>query len=190
MRHRLAAFDLDIICLRDLESEGKTLPQVTENGATPLDNARIKALAYYEAFGMPVFSCDSGLYIEGIPAEEQPGTHVRTIQGKYCTDEEMLLYYTGLARKYGNPRARYRNAICLVQDADHVYPAMEESMASQPFWLTDHPHKDGIREKGFPLDCISVDVQTGKYFYDLEDEHVDQVAVEDGFLDFFARFCK
>ena len=98
-----------------------------------------------------------------------------------------MRYYSGMAEKYGNLRARYRNAICLVLDENHVYPAMEESMASQPFLIISSPHEDGIRKKGFPLDCISVDIRTGKYFYDLEDGQLEQMAVEDGFLEFFRK---
>lgn len=181
MRNRLEGLNLEILGLRDID---KRIPEVEENGVTPLENARVKAHAYYEAFGMPVFSCDSGLYFEGVPEEIQPGVHVRTVNGKYLTDEEMLEYYTGLARKYGDLKARYRNAICLVMDRDHVYESMEESLASQPFLLTARPHSK-VRHKGFPLDSLSVDIETGEYFYDLEEEQVDQVAVEDGFLQFF-----
>ena len=31
-------------------------------------------------------------------------------------------------------------------------------------------------------------MKTGKYFYDLEEGKIDQVAVEDGFLDFFKNY--
>lgn len=181
MRNRLAELDVEILGLQDIDRE---IPEVKEDGATPLENARMKALAYYEAFGIPVFSCDSGLYFEGVPEEIQPGVHVRTVNGKYLTDEEMLEYYIGLARKYGDLRARYRNAICLVMDREHVYESMAESLASQLFLLTARPHSE-VRHKGFPLDSLSVDLETGEYFYDLEEEQVDQVAVEDGFLQFF-----
>ena len=87
MRHRLEGLNLEILGLRDID---KRIPEVEENGVTPLENARVKAHAYYETFGMPVFSCDSGLYFEGVPEEIQPGVHVRTVNGKYLTDEEML----------------------------------------------------------------------------------------------------
>lgn len=184
MKRRLSELDIEIIGLKDL---GKDIPKVVEDGSTPLENARKKALKYYEAFKMPVFSCDSGLYIDEIPRELQPGIHVRTINGKYLTDEEMLEYYSGLARKYGDLTARYRNAICLVLDDEHIYQTMEESMASQPFIITSVSHS--IHKEGFPLDSLSIDIKTGKYYYDLEHDELDQVAVEDGFLDFFRAYC-
>ncbi len=182
MRRRLAEFDIEIIGLKDLDMP---IPEVVEDGKTPLENAEKKALDYYEALGIPVFSCDSGLYLEGVTEEEQPGIHVRTIGGKYLSDEEMLEHYTGLAKKYGNLTARYCNAICLVMDSEHVYKAMEESMASEPFIITDKPH--AFRKKGFPLDSISIDIKSGKYYYDLENNELDKVAVEDGFKEFFKK---
>ena len=182
MRNRLADLDIEIIGLKDLNIP---LPQVEEDGNTPLENAEKKARAYFEAFHMPVFSCGSGLYLDKVTEAEQPGIHVRTINGKYLTDEEMLEHYGGLARKYGNLTARYRNAICLVLDKEHVYKAMEESMASEPFLLIDKPHP--FRKKGFPLDSLSIDIKSGKYYYDLENNELDKVAVEEGFREFFQK---
>ncbi len=183
MRRRLAFMPVEIIGLKDMDTE---LPAIAEDGKTPLENARKKAAAYYETFHIPVFSCDSGLYIDGLPEDIQPGVHVRTVNGKYLSDEEMLAYYSGLAGKYGDLTARYRNAICFVKDREHIYEAMEKSMESEPFILTEKPHKN--RKKGFPLDSLSIDRKTGKYYYDLDDGELDEVAVEDGFIEFFRKY--
>lgn len=184
MRRRLEELNIEIIGLKDIDME---IPEIEEDGETPLENARKKALGYYHAFQIPVFSCDSGLYIENIPEEIQPGVHVRTIQGKYLTDDEMLDYYTKLAAKYGDLKARYRNAICLVMDEKHIYEGMEENMASEPFLITSKPHST-IRKEGFPIDSISIDIKTGKYYYDLEEDELDQFAIEDGVLEFFKKY--
>ncbi|EFF67505.1 hypothetical protein BUTYVIB_02372 [Eshraghiella crossota DSM 2876] len=186
MRSRLKQLDIELIGLDDLRAEGKTIPQVVEDGKSPLENARLKAIAYYEAFHIPVFSCDSGLYFDNVPEAIQPGVHVRNVNGKCLTDDEMIDYYSGLVKIYGNLVARYRNAICFVQDDTHIYEAMEPSMESEKFILTDKPHSI-VRKKGFPLDSISLDIKTNKYYYDLPVDRLEQVAVEDGFLDFFKR---
>ena len=186
MRSRLKQLDIELIGLDDLRAEGKTIPQVVEDGKSPLENARLKATAYYEAFHIPVFSCDSGLYFDNVSEAIQPGVHVRNVNGKCLTDDEMIDYYSGLVKIYGNLVARYRNAICFVQDDTHIYEAMEPSMESEKFILTDKPHS-AIRKKGFPLDSISLDIKTNKYYYDLPTDRLEQVAVEDGFLDFFKR---
>lgn len=187
MRKRLGTLDIEIIGLNDL---GKNIPDVPETGQTPLENARKKAYTYYRAFQMPVFSCDSGLYFDNVPDDIQPGVHVRNVNGKILSDEEMLLYYSGLAKKYGDLTARYKNAICFVKDEEHIFEAMEPSMESERFIIASRSHKNGIVKKGFPLDCLSVNIKTGKYYYDMAEEELDKVAVEDGFLEFFKKVLK
>ena len=189
MQNRLLELGIELISLSDLRAQGVEIPNVPETGNTPLENARQKALAYYEAFRMPVFSCDSGLYFEDVPEEIQPGVHVRTVNGVYLTDEQMLNHYIGLVKRYGRLTAKYRNAICYVQDEKHTYEAMEPDMESGKFWLTDTPHSS-VRREGFPLDSISLDPLSGKYFYDLPETAVDQVAVEEGFLTFFQKIIE
>lgn len=185
MRSRLESlnqkYGVELIGLKDLEAE---IPQVPEDGSTPLENAHQKAVAYYKAFHIPVFSCDSGLYFDNVSDADQPGVHVRTVHGRSLTDEEMLAYYSGLARKYGNLTARYKNAICFVCDDTQLFEAMEPSMESEKFLIVAEPHSS-IRKQGFPLDSLSVDIRTGKYYYDLPEQALEQVAVEDGFLQFF-----
>lgn len=189
MRSRLETIGIELIGLNDLRAEGKAVPEVIESGRTPLENARLKAEAYYKAFGMPVFSCDSGLYFDNVPDEIQPGVHVRNVNGRCLSDEEMVEYYSGLARRYGDLIASYKNAICFIIDENHIYESMDDLMASEKFILTDKPHS-AIRKKGFPLDCMSIDIKTHKYYYDLADDELEQFAVEDGVLRFFEKIIK
>ena len=184
MKIRLEPLGIDLIGLEDVKKKGYTVPSVSETGNTPLENARQKAMAYYQAFKMPVFSCDSGLYFDEVPDEIQPGVHVRNVNGRCLSDDEMIAYYTGLAKQYGNLTAYYKNAICLVLDETQIFETMDPSIASEPVILTDTPHSK-IRKAGFPLDCISLDLKTGKYYYDMPKEELEQLAVEDGVLAFF-----
>lgn len=182
MKKRLSGVGITLVGLKDLGCE---IPEVVEDGKTPLENARKKAVVYFEAFRIPVFSCDSGLYIDGVPENEQPGVHVRRVNGKVLSDEQMIVHYSSLAKKYGNPTARYRNAICFVADEKHIYEAMEPSMGSSAFILTSKPYP--VMKKGFPLDSLSVDIKTGKYYYELTGNELDRLAVEDGFAEFFRK---
>ena len=186
MKSRLEQLGIELIGLNDLKAEGKSIPEVVENGNTPIENARLKALAYYEAFHMPVFSCDSGLYFDNIPEEVQPGVHVRNINGKCLSDEEMIEYYASLVRQYGKLIARYKNAICFVINENCIYESMDTSMESKKFILTDKPHST-IRKKGFPLDSMSIAIKNNKYYYDLSNDELEQFAVEDGVLQFFQK---
>lgn len=185
MRHRLAGLGIELIGLKDLG--GVKQPEIIEDGKTPLENARKKVEAYFNALHMPVFSCDSGLYFDNVAEDDQPGVHVRTVNGKYLSDEEMTVHYAALAEKYGGLTGRYKNAVSLILDADHRYDAMDPSMESAPFRMVSTPHP--MSKKGFPLDRLSIDLRTGKYYYDLNEQEaaLDQLAVEDGFLQFFER---
>ena len=50
---------------------------------------------------MPTIGMDNCLFVEELSEEEQPGTHVRRINGKELTDEEMIEHYTNLVKKHG-----------------------------------------------------------------------------------------
>lgn len=182
MENAVRDLGIELISLNDLDSE---LPMINENGRTPLENAEIKAKAYYKAFHIPVFSCDSGLYFDGLEDEEQPGLYIRRVNGKELTDEEMIDYYASLAKKYsGELIGRYRNAIHLILDEKTIYSSMDMSIATEPFVLTAIPHTK--RVEGFPLDSLSKDIKTGEYYYDLEEREVS-TNVEEGLRCFFEQ---
>lgn len=50
MKIRLKPLGINLIGLEDLKKEGYTVPSVPETGNTPLENARQKAMAYYQVF--------------------------------------------------------------------------------------------------------------------------------------------
>ena len=180
MRTALESFDLEIVGLNDMEGE---LPIIEENGTTPLENAQIKAKAYYGRFKMPVFSCDSGLYFDELDEKEQPGLYVRRVGGKELTDDEMIAYYAALARRHGGKIiGQYRNAICFVLDEQHCYSSMDKSIFTEKFIMTAIPHPK--RVEGFPMDSLSIDIPTGKYYYDLDVKDVS-TSVDDGVRKFF-----
>ena len=194
MQRALAGLPLEMTGLKQAAARrGIQLPEVEETGDTPLENARQKAEKYYELFQSPVFSCDSGLYLwnhatgEPLAAEEQPGIHVRGA-GRRCTDHELLAHYIGLVKKYGQIRARYKNAICLIWNERVRAESMAENLWGSPFLLTDKPHEK--RVEGFPLDCISLDIKTGRYYYDMEGEAEDDLVSQRGFAGFFEDFLK
>lgn len=175
----ILAFDL--IGLNDIH---KPLPIINESGKDPLENAQIKAQAYYKAFSIPVFSCDSGLYFDGLPNELQPMTHIRRINGKTLSDEEMIEYYAGLSKAHGGKLvARYKNAVYFIFDENTVFYSMDESLSCTPFILSSVPHEK--KTNGFPLDSLSIDIKTGKYYYDMDASETDNLAVVKGLTAFF-----
>ena len=154
--------EVELIGLREL-SFCWTEPE--ENGNSPLENARSKALTYHRICQIPVMSADSGLFIEGLSDEEQPGVHVRRAKGKQLTDEEMRAYYKGIAERLGGRcTAQYKNAVCLVFSENEIYESEDEDLCWGKFYLTTEERPQKM--SGFPLDSISADFETGRHFYE------------------------
>jgi len=144
-----------------------------EDARTPEGNAIQKARAWHEASGLPVFAQDSGLVFLDLPADhpDQPGTHVRRPEGVSLDDEAMLDYYVALVRRHGGKlRAAWQDAVCLCLD-DQTYLTLVKPRAmleDSAFLLVDSPV--AARHQGWPLDSMSINIQTGKYYLDEEDE--------------------
>lgn len=173
-----------------IEGLDEKAPPVPEDGKTPLENARQKAMAYFQTYHRPVFSCDSGLMLTGVPDRKNPGVHARRPEGKPLSDEEMLAYYAFLAKDYGKDgflQARYQNAICLVMDGVVFMEYDGEDICSDTFLLSDKPHAK--RTPGWPLDSLSVSTQSGKYWFDLTEEErlLSHRDLRPGFVNFFRR---
>ena len=94
---KLKENNIEVLTIKDL---GISL-NVEETGKNAIENAYIKAKTYYDETKITTIGIDDNLYIEGLPKEKQPGTHVRRINGKELNDEEMIEYYSNLVKEYG-----------------------------------------------------------------------------------------
>ena len=74
LRNILKILPFEIIGINELKNIDH---KINESGKEPLENAKIKALYYYDQIKKPVFSIDSGLFFENIEYKDQPGIHVR-----------------------------------------------------------------------------------------------------------------
>lgn len=174
------------IDLKDLSSISKKLIEADEDFLTPIENATQKATTYYQQLKVPVFSCDSGLYFEGVALEDQPGVHIKRIHGQDLSYRGMYDYYQQLADKYGGRlTAYYKNAICLVMSEEDIFQYDGEDLQSEKFYIVNKPHE--IYKEGFPLDSLSVEITSGKYYYDLDGKRSKNLGVIKGFRDFFVR---
>lgn len=134
-----------------------------ESGETAEENARIKALAYCAASGIPTFSLDAALRIEGLPFERQPGVHVRRIGGaESATDDVMVDHYRALLEKLGGHAAgEWTLGIALALDRHHLYS--ERLTNRTTFVSTPSP----VRATGNPLRSLQIDPVTGGYFAEM-----------------------
>jgi inosine/xanthosine triphosphate pyrophosphatase family protein len=161
---------IELITLKDLETE----VDVNENGNSAIENALIKARAYSKVVDIPVFAMDDNLYLEGVPEEKQPGTHVRRVNGKRLNDEEMLEYYLGLVKDYGTNgklTCRWVYGIAVINKGkENTY-----TWSKEDFYMVD-TLSDKVNP-GYPLNTISVNKKLNKYFTDMTEE--DKLKVQE-----------
>lgn len=139
--------------------------ELEETGKNAIENAYIKAKAYYDKTKITTIGIDDNLYIEGLPDEKQPGTHVRRVNGKELNDDEMIEYYSNLVKEYGaRLSAKWVYGLVIYNGKD----IKEYSWNKGNFYLVDKPCER--RNPGYPLDSISVMPECNKYFVDLKEE--------------------
>ena len=133
---------------------------IDENGKTSVENAMIKAKAYYDATHMDVMAVDDALYIDAVPKDKQPGVYVRRINGKRLTDEEMIDYYTNLAKEYGTDgklNIKWILGMALIKDGV-IYTTEHINDGN---YFSSIPAKD--RKEGYPLSSVQVNAKLNKY---------------------------
>ena len=152
---------IEVLTIKDLEIN----LDVDENGKNALENAHIKAKAYYDVAKIPTIGMDNNLFIEELPEERQPGTHVRRVNGKVLTDEEMIEHYTGLAKEYdGKLTAKWVYGMVIYNGQNKK----EYTWSKSNFYFIDKACEK--RNPGYPLDSISIVPKYNKYLVELTEE--------------------
>ncbi len=178
---KLQEKNIEVLTIKDLGINLK----IEENGKNALENAYIKAKTYYDATKIITIGMDNNLFIEELPEEEQPGTHVRRINGKELNDEEMIEYYSNLVKKYGKKlTAKWVYGMVIYNGSE----TKEYTWHKSHFYFVDTPCEK--RNPGYPLDSISIMPECNKYFVDLteEDRNRDKENYnEDDVIDFIVN---
>ena len=166
----LSGYDVEFCTLRDLGID----EEPEECGKTPEENAVIKA-RYYGQYFDRVICNDSGLYFDSLPLDDsrQPGLNIRAPQGVRLEDEEMIEYYSSLVSTIGGRALAYYLDGIAVYNCGNIFSYMEisETTKASAFYMVDTPTSD--RHVGWPLDSISVNRNTGRYFTDKEHSKFD-----------------
>lgn len=152
---------IELITIKDLDFK----LDVIESGKNAIENAYIKAKAYYDVTGITSIGMDNCLYIDGISEEEQPGTHVRRVNGKELNDDEMIEYYTNFVKKYGGKlKAKWVFGMVICDGNE----PREYTWSKSHFYLVDKASEK--RNPGYPLSSISIEPQFNKYLVELTEE--------------------
>lgn len=152
---------IEVITISDLDFE----LDIEENGKNAIENAYLKASAYYEKTKIPTIGMDNNLFIENLSEEKQPGTYVRRVNGKTLTDDEMIEYYTQLVKDNGGKLvAKWVYGIVICKDEKKY----EYTWSKENFYFVDKSCNK--RNPGYPLDSITIIPEYNKYLAELTQE--------------------
>ncbi len=141
-------FDVKISSLRD-----ESLEKVEEPFDTAEENARHKALEYFRQCGKPVLAVDEALYVDFLPADRQPGVHVRRFGGgEELSDEVLLSRVRDLveAAPAEKRTGRFHFAICLARSEKDLIEINYDS----PKRFSAHPSEKF--RVGYPLGRMTI----------------------------------
>ena len=162
-KKQLLENNIELITINDIEQK----IDVAENGKDAIENALIKARAYANISKFPILAMDDNLYIDNVPADKQPGMFVRRVNGKRLSDEEMIEYYSNLARVYGDDgrlTCRWVYGMALIcNGVEKTY-----TWSKEDFYIVDKPSNK--IDPGYPLNSISINKKLNKYFTDITDD--------------------
>ena len=172
---------VELITLKDINIK----LNIEENGKDAIENAYIKAKAYYDVTQIPTIGMDNNLFVEKLPQEKQPGTHVRRINGKELNDDEMIEYYTNLVKKYGGKLSAkwvYGMVIC---KRDNIAKYLWNK---DNFYFVDKPCAK--INPGYPLDSISIIPEFNKYLVELSPKEKEYLAKRENINDIIEFILK
>lgn len=180
-KDKLKENNINLISLKDIDIS----LDVIEDGKTAIENALIKARAYSNKLDMPVIAMDDTLYFDNVPEDIQPGLYVRRVKGKVLTDDEMIEYYSNIAKKYGVDSkivARWIYGMALINNGkEYTY-----TWSKEDFYITETP--SDIINSGYPLNSISINMKLNKYFTDLTtDDKKELYNDESNVIDFIVK---
>ncbi len=153
--------NIEVITLKDIDIK----LNVDESGKNAIENAYIKAKAYYDVTKITTIGMDNNLFIEELPEEKQPGTHVRRVNGRELTDDEMIEYYTNLVKEYGGKLTAKWVYGMVIYNGKEV---KEYTWNKSHFYFVDTPCEK--RNPGYPLDSISIVPEFNKSWLELTEE--------------------
>ena len=168
MRKLIKDLDIELLSLEDI---GLNFPEPEETGANGEENARIKAAYYFEKIDgkFPVLSQDDTMHLLGVADSDNPGKDIKQpVIDKYgsATDENIIIYYTDLAKKYGGKiksEFRYGHALATKRELFSGNSILAASIVSKP---------DQNIAPGYPISRITIMPlgEKDKYWSEMTDE--------------------
>lgn len=159
-----SAQKLEVLTLRDFPN----VPEVEETGKTMKENAILKAVAVYNATGMPALADDSGLEVDALNGA--PGVVSARFAGPGCTYKDNNVKLLGLLKGIPEDKrgAAFRCMVALVLSPDDVR-IVEGKVRGV---ITNKE----IGKNGFGYDPVFYYPELGKTFAQLTQEEKNKVS--------------
>lgn len=150
----LESLNISYYTLADFDSN----IEIKEDGNTTIENAIIKAKAYNKVLNMPVLTDDSGLIIDKLPREKQPGIMVRRYNGRELSDDEIIeLYSKEIEAVGGESTGAFIISIAIIDEFGNIHT--KETRHNRLF--VSKP--DVNRVPGYPLSSLIFDKESNMY---------------------------
>lgn len=163
MKNRLKELDIKVITPYDINVN----IEIEENGSNVIENAALKAKAYFDKVKIPTLATDSSLYVEKF--DVQPGLFIKRINGVTLNDDELEEHYINELNKVGGSSiAFYVTGLVLVQDDSVSSVEIKED----EFIFTSNVCQ---QKRNFdPLSRLEYDPKIGKYFCELDENEMEK----------------
>ena len=156
MKDRLKNLEIELITPYDIQIS----IDVNEDGNTVIENAILKANAYYKKVKIPTIAGDSSLFVKKFVS--QPGLFVRRVDGKYLNDDELEEYYIQeLDKVGGESKAYYITGLVIITEAGLKIKEIKED----EFVLTSNICK--LDRNNDALGRLEFDEKLNKYFCEM-----------------------
>jgi XTP/dITP diphosphohydrolase len=129
IRGILAGVPVDLATLDELQP----IAEPEETGATFIENARLKALYYADATGLPSVADDSGLEVDAL--DKAPGVHSARWHGTDYAVKFRMIYQLLRERGVATSPARFVGAVAFAEDGRIVFEnvaTVEGEIAREP----------------------------------------------------------
>ena len=154
-RDILTQFAASVVGLNDLGVEGKPV----ETGENAEQNSEIKARFYSQKTELPVFCEDEALQVDFLPDDEQPGVHVRRVNGvDEVDDDKLLAHWEEIVARVpeGKRTGRWHIAYCLAM------PDGKTKTVSRDHEVLFFSPSSKVRLPGWPMSSLEGSVRFGK----------------------------
>lgn len=182
MKNILKDTEINLVSLKSVLDKlpNTKLPSVLDEEENGFININNLALLYYSVFNCPILVTNTSLCFENLEEKYWPKGSYSMKNGKEMTYDEVVLEYSRLAKKFGTIKARFRQEICFMVNETNIF---YDNIPSGYFLIVDKPHKE--KRSGCGLRRILVDINTNKYYYDMEKCEVNDLVVKWKYHNFF-----